>query len=49
MEKSPEWTLVIKPKSSLFDFQLKQLWEYRDLLLLLVIKQGLDNGYYTET
>ncbi len=36
MEKSPEWTLVIKPKSSLFDFQLKQLWEYRDLLLLLV-------------
>jgi lipopolysaccharide transport system permease protein len=31
-----EWTLVIKPKSNLFDFQLKQLWEYKDLLILLV-------------
>jgi lipopolysaccharide transport system permease protein len=36
IEKSEDWTLVIKPKSNLFDFQLKQLWEYRDLLFLLV-------------
>jgi len=35
-EKSEEWTLVIKPQSKLFDFQLKQLWEYKDLLFLLV-------------
>jgi len=35
-KKSEDWSLVIKPKSSLFDFQLKQLWEYRDLLVLLV-------------
>jgi lipopolysaccharide transport system permease protein len=36
VEKSEDWTLVIKPKSNLLDFQLKQLWEYRDLLFLLV-------------
>ena len=36
LEKSNEWTLEIKPKANLFDFQLKQLWEYRDLLTLLV-------------
>jgi lipopolysaccharide transport system permease protein len=36
VKKSEEWTLEIKPKSNLFDFHLRQLWEYRDLLILLV-------------
>jgi len=31
-----EWTEIIQPKHSLFDLQLKEVWRYRDLLLLLV-------------
>jgi len=31
-----EWTKVIKPNPNLFDFQLKEVWRYRDLLLLFV-------------
>jgi len=30
------WDLVITPKSSLFDLNLKDLWRYRDLLVLFV-------------
>jgi lipopolysaccharide transport system permease protein len=30
------WNLIIKPKGKLFDFNFKDLWEYRDLLILLV-------------
>lgn len=36
-EKDEEaWTLVISPKSSLWDLKVKELWSYRDLLLLFV-------------
>jgi lipopolysaccharide transport system permease protein len=31
-----DYTLEIKPKSSLLDFNLKEIWQYRDLLLLFV-------------
>ena len=31
-----EWTEVIAPQSSLFDLRLRDVWRYRDLLLLLV-------------
>ena len=31
-----QWDLVIKPKSRLFDLQLKEVWRYRDLLMLFV-------------
>lgn len=31
-----KWDLVIKPKSSLIDLRLTELWKYRDLLLLFV-------------
>lgn len=31
-----DWDLVIKPQNSLFDLNLKELWKYRDLLMLLV-------------
>lgn len=30
------WTEIIGPKSSLFDLQIKEVWRYRDLLMLLV-------------
>jgi len=35
-EKEEDWTLVIKPNSSLFDLQLKEVWRYRDLLQMFV-------------
>ena len=31
-----EWTEVISPQTHLFDLKLKDVWRYRDLLLLLV-------------
>ena len=34
--KEENWDLVIKPKSSLIDLRLGELWKYRDLLLLFV-------------
>ena len=30
------WNLIIKAKGKLFDFNFKDLWDYRDLLILLV-------------
>ncbi|MCG1037802.1 ABC transporter permease [Polaribacter sargassicola] len=33
---SNNYKLVIKPKTSLFDFSIKEVWSYRDLLLLFV-------------
>ncbi|WP_161887642.1 ABC transporter permease [Pontibacter russatus] len=35
-EEDEDWTLVIKPSSSLFDLQLKEVWRYRDLLQMFV-------------
>ncbi len=34
MEK--QWTTVIKSKNKLFDLKLKELWKYRDLIVLFV-------------
>ena len=31
-----DWDLIIRPKRSLFDVNLKEIWEYRDLLYLFV-------------
>ncbi|AHM58633.1 ABC transporter [Flammeovirgaceae bacterium 311] len=31
-----DWTLIIRPQSSLFDLQLAEVWRYRDLMLLFV-------------
>jgi lipopolysaccharide transport system permease protein len=36
MDKSEKWDLIVKPKSSWFDFNLKEIWNYRDLLILFV-------------
>lgn len=30
------WTTVIKPKNKLFDLKLKELWQYRDLIIMFV-------------
>src|SRR6185369_9900941 len=30
------WDMVIKPKSRLLDLQLREVWRYRDLLILFV-------------
>ena len=35
-EQKTNWNLVIKPKGGIIDFNLKELWAYRDLLFLLV-------------
>jgi lipopolysaccharide transport system permease protein len=34
--ENEDWDLVIKPKAKLFDLQLKEVWRYRDLLVLFV-------------
>src|SRR5258706_460845 len=31
-----EWDMVIKPKGKLFDLNLREIWSYRDLMLLFV-------------
>jgi len=33
---SENWTMIIKPKRSLFDVNLKAVWDYRDLIALFV-------------
>ncbi len=33
---SSNWDLIIEPKTSLFDLKLKEVWKYRDLLVLFV-------------
>ena len=35
-EPGEHWDLVIQPKGHLFDLNLKEVWKYRDLLLLFV-------------
>ena len=36
MSNQENWTLEIKPKRNLFDIKLKELWRYRDLIVLFV-------------
>ncbi len=35
-DKETEWTEIIEPQSYMFDLKLREVWRYRDLLLLLV-------------
>ena len=41
------WDLEISPGSSLFDLKLKEVWQYRDLLLLLVRRDFV--SFYKQT
>lgn len=34
--ENENWTTVIKPKNRLFELNLKEIWDYRDLLILFV-------------
>ena len=34
--KEEDWSIVIKPRNDLFEVNLKEIWEYRDLLTLFV-------------
>lgn len=36
MQNHEEWTEVISPKKSWFDFRINELWRYRDLIILFV-------------
>lgn len=49
MNKLPDenWDIEITPKHSLFDLQLKDTWQYRDLLLLLVRRDFV--SFYKQT
>ena len=42
-----EWDLVIEPESSVFRLRLKDVWHYRDLLLLLVRRDFV--SFYKQT
>lgn len=42
-----DWDIEISPKSSLFDLNLKDVWHYRDLLLLLVRRDFV--SFYKQT
>src|SRR6202161_3826242 len=44
---SQRWDLEIKPKSSVFDLHLKDVWAYRDLLWLLVRRDFV--SFYKQT
>lgn len=36
MEKDEDWTMIVKPQRSLLDFHFRDLWNYRDLIILFV-------------
>ncbi|TAG52767.1 MAG: ABC transporter permease [Cytophagales bacterium] len=44
---SQQWDTVIKPQSSLFELPLKDLWHYRDLLVLFVRRDFV--SFYKQT
>ncbi len=35
-EKEENWDLIVEPQTGLFDFNFKEIWKYRDLLMLFV-------------
>lgn len=36
VDSSDNWDLIVKPQTSLFQLNLKEVWRYRDLILLMV-------------
>src|ERR1700722_297376 len=47
IERTQHWDLEIKPNNSVFDFHLKDLWAYRDLLWLFVRRDFV--SFYKQT
>lgn len=42
-EENENWTKVIEPKTSLFHLQLKELWRYRDLVVMFIRRDFVSN------
>ena len=36
MQQKEDWDIIVRPKVSLFSINLKEIWVYKDLILLLV-------------
>jgi lipopolysaccharide transport system permease protein len=47
MSSKQDWDIIIKPDKKWFDFRLKELWAYRDLILLFVRRDFV--AYYKQT
>lgn len=47
MQEEKDWDIVITPKRSLLSLNLKEVWRYRDLLLLFVRRDFV--AYYKQT
>lgn len=47
IKQENDWNLVILPKRGLFDINLKEIWRYRDLVLLLVKRDFV--SFYKQT
>ena len=43
IENDDHWTEIIKPKSNLFDLRLKDVWRYRDLVMMFVKRDIVAN------
>ena len=46
-EAIKEWDLTIEPHGSLFDLHLKDVWRYRDLLVMFVKRDFV--SFYKQT
>ena len=47
VNKTKEWSVFIKPTNNLFDLKLRDIWNYRDLLWLLVRRDFV--SFYKQT
>jgi lipopolysaccharide transport system permease protein len=47
MKDNEDWTSIIEPRRPLFDFNLAELWAYRDMIALLVRRDFV--AYYKQT
>lgn len=43
LDKNQQWTTIIEPHRGLFDINLKDLWRYRDLIVLFVRRDFVAN------
>ena len=43
-KQNSEWTTVIKPKAAWFDINLKEIWHYKDLILMF-LKRNFNSAY----
>lgn len=46
-EKAQDWSIIIKPKSGVFEIDFKEIWRHRDLMLLLVKRDFV--AFYKQT